>query len=189
MTGVNLLNFLFLFLFSVTAFASGRPECIQDVFNELVRTSGHEMPMVSPLNLETNHARLVMRKWDKLEGNSDRDIRIWYTAQVSKDRMIDLNNKWIVEGISLKERARRLYLIRHNSRLIARNFMADKTQVERLRERDFKRYGDHDGPTFEFLIEEARKRDLSPEEAYTEIISSTSKTNPRTNSFFNLSDE
>jgi hypothetical protein len=46
--------------------------------------------------------------------------------------------------------------MRHTARLEARAMMADPTEVELLRARDMALYGNADGPTFAFLVEQGR---------------------------------
>ena len=86
------------------------------------------------------------------------EIRQWYLDQVS--RTPELNQQWIVAGLTARERAERAWRIRHEARLEARAMMSDPTEVELLRARDRAIYGSPDGPTFAFLVEQGRQAGL-----------------------------
>ncbi len=105
---------------------------------------------------------------------TDCEIRIWYNYQVVAISVI--NEYWIEQGLSLEERAKAAYEIRHQARINARYMMQDKTAVEMLRKRDKLKYGNPDGPTFDYLLEKNLKKGLAKEKAYESIIQSASKT-------------
>ncbi len=110
---------------------------------------------------------------------SNAEIRQWYNDQVSV--IPELNEQWTKERLGVKERARRAYGIRHDARIEARAMMQNKKEVEKLRKRDLKKYGNPDGPTFEYLVEKNRKKGLEGDEIYEGIISSSSRTNSKYN--------
>jgi len=62
-----------------------------------------------------------------------------------------LNEQWNEQGISAQDRGERAWLIPHETRLEARLMMADANEVDLLRARDLNKYGNPDGPTFDFL--------------------------------------
>ncbi len=101
------------------------------------------------------------------------EIRIWYNYQVVA--ISKLNENWIRHGISLKERAIKAYELRHSARVNARFMMADKAEVKKIQERDQQKYGNPDGPTFNYLVKKTTAKGLSIEEAYQKIIESSSR--------------
>ena len=111
---------------------------------------------------------------------SNCEVRLWYNYQVVA--INQLNKHWIQQGISLKERARQAYLLRHNARVNGRFMMADRFEVAALKDRDFKKYGHVDGPTFEYLVAKNRERGLKGNDVYNRIIQSSARTNPVFNS-------
>jgi len=64
--------------------------------------------------------------------------------------------------------------------------MADAVEVELLRERDMTKYGNPDGPTFEFLVERLRDAGLEGEAAYEVIIDESYRTNVELNNKLGL---
>jgi hypothetical protein len=64
--------------------------------------------------------------------------------------------------------------------------MADPTDVELLRARDMAVYGNPDGPTFEFLIEQGRQAGLEEHAIYEAIIDGAYRTNVDINRRFGL---
>jgi hypothetical protein len=62
--------------------------------------------------------------------------------------------------------------------------MENFRDVENLRNRDFKIYGNPNGPTFEFLVEKARKLGLKGDKIYAAIIEDSWVTNPDINGRF-----
>lgn len=110
---------------------------------------------------------------------TDCEIRLWYNYQVVAIGVI--NQKWKNDGLDLATRARRAYELRHEARVNARFMMQDQTAVKGLQERDMAKYGNPDGPTFEYLIQKNTDNGLSLEEAYQSIIDSSSRTDQRFN--------
>jgi hypothetical protein len=113
---------------------------------------------------------------------TNKQVRQWYAKQVDKIRL--LNESWINDGIGIKQRAINAWQIRHDARLRARHLMANPREVELLRNRDLKLYGDPDGPTFEFLVERAINLGLSDDKIYEAIINDSYKTNPEVDKRF-----
>jgi len=102
-------------------------------------------------------------------------VRQWYKKQVGEVRA--LNRAWLRKGIGIKQRAIRAWQIRHDARLRARELMENPREVELLRNRDLKIYGDSDGPTFEFLVERAGNLGLRGDKIYEAIINDSYTTN------------
>ena len=59
--------------------------------------------------------------------------------------------------------------------------MADSEEVEDLRQRDIPEYGNPDGPTFEFLVQEWREAGLKGDAVYVAIVEGARRTNKDTN--------
>jgi hypothetical protein len=55
--------------------------------------------------------------------------------------------------------------------------MSDVTEVELLRVRDLAKYGNPDGPTFEFMVEQLQNAGLLEDDIYGTIISAAYRTN------------
>jgi hypothetical protein len=106
---------------------------------------------------------------------TNREIRAWYQAQVSA--ISSFNGEWIEQGIDLEERARRAFNLRHNARTQARSMMENPTEVDDLRERDRRLYGNPDGPTFEQLVEHGQQAGLKRDDVYERIITGAATTN------------
>jgi len=115
---------------------------------------------------------------------TNKEIREWYSEEVA--RIPKLNKEWIEQSISLRERAYSAWAIRHDARLKARSMMSDPKEVELLQKRDMAKYGNPDGPTFEFLVEENRKLGLIGDEIYEAIIDESIRTNIEVNRKFGL---
>ncbi len=103
------------------------------------------------------------------------EIRKLYLERVSQ--IEELNEKWIKQGLSAKERAEVAWHIRHEARIETRALMSDPSDVAALRARDIALYGNPDGPTFEFLIREAEENGLSGDMVFEAIIKGSYKTN------------
>jgi hypothetical protein len=86
------------------------------------------------------------------------DIRAGYRERAAE--IPNLNQEWIAQGISLEEGALRAWRIRHELRLQARSMMENPDEIEDLRERDLRLYGNPDGPTFDQLVQEGYQRGL-----------------------------
>jgi hypothetical protein len=87
-----------------------------------------------------------------------------------------LNEEWMSKGVSARKRAEMAWLIRHDARLEARSMMADSTEVELLRRRDIAKFGNPDGPTFDFLVERLSKAGLEGDAVYEAIIDQSYRT-------------
>lgn len=107
---------------------------------------------------------------------TDCEIRVWYNYQVNA--IPSLNQEWEKEGKSLEERAKHAYSLRHEARIRARQLMADQAAVVKLQARDLVKYGNPDGPTFEYLVAKGQKKGLPDSSVYQGIIESSSRTNP-----------
>lgn len=112
---------------------------------------------------------------DDREETSDAEIRSWYNERVAT--IPAQNQGWIAEGLSAEQRARRAYEIRHQARIEARERMSNRREVAGLRARDRLKYGDPDGPSFEYLVEKNRERGLEGDAVYEAIIESAAQTN------------
>jgi hypothetical protein len=107
------------------------------------------------------------------------EIREWYLDEVATTPK--LNRQWIKDGFSLDVRARMAWKFRHDKRLEARALMADKSEVELLRQRDIKIYRSPNGPTFRFLFNRLSDEGLSENEVYEAIIKGSYRTNAGVN--------
>ena len=110
---------------------------------------------------------------------SNSEIRQWYNDQVATISAED--QKWQQQGLTPEQRARRAYEIRHAVRLKARGFMSSKTEVSMLQARDQEKYGNPDGPTFEYLVEQNRKKGMTGDAVYLAIIDSANRANAEVN--------
>lgn len=114
-------------------------------------------------------------KWPK----TNAEIRQWYLERVAT--IPDLNQEWIEQGLSARERAEAAWRIRHEARLQARSMMTNPAEVELLRARDMAKYGSLDGPTFDFLVERLREAGLAGNEVYEAIIDHSYQTDAELN--------
>lgn len=112
------------------------------------------------------------------------EIRLWYNDQVAV--IPALNQQWLQDGLSAETRAHKTYDIRHAARLKAREFMPDKREVADLQARDQEKYGNPDGPTFEYLVQKNRDVGLTGDEVYENIIGSANRTNEGYNKRFGV---
>lgn len=110
---------------------------------------------------------------------TDCEIRLWYNYQIVAVGVI--NKKWIQDGLDLETRAHKAYEMRHKARVNARFMMQDKEAVKKLQERDVKKYGNPDGPTFAYLLNKSVENGNTKEVAYQTIIDSSSRTDTRYN--------
>lgn len=115
---------------------------------------------------------------------NNKAIREWYLQQISL--IPDLNESWIREGLKPEERARKAWGIRHEARLKARRMMEDPDEVEMLRRRDVRFYGNEEGPTFEYLVNQAEEVGLQGNAIYEFIIATSSKSNVDVNTALGL---
>jgi hypothetical protein len=108
------------------------------------------------------------------------EIRLWYVEQVQgiAKSVEGLRGK----SVALIEVAREAWRLRRAARLEARSKMGQAIEVEFVRARDLKLYGDPDGPSFEQIIERAREKGFSGDGVYEEVIRSALRTDPVTNS-------
>jgi len=107
------------------------------------------------------------------------EVRQWYLNQIAP--IPQLNEQWILQGLSAKERAEAAWVIRRNARLEARLLMAHPAEVELLRARDMAKYGNPDGPTFEYLVEQVSRLGLKDDDVYETIIAGSYRTNENVN--------
>jgi hypothetical protein len=110
---------------------------------------------------------------------TNKEIRQWYIDQVST--IPRLEQQWLLEGITIEERAIRAWQIRRDARIRARELMEEPDEVELLCQRDIKFYGSPDGPSFEYLVRQAVARGLQGKEIYQSIINSSSLTDEQVN--------
>lgn len=110
---------------------------------------------------------------------SGRQVRVKYLNDVSKIKQ--LNTQWKQQGISLKDRAFRAWQIRHSARVEARNKMFSSKNVGQLRVRDSQKYGNPDGPTFEFLVDQAKNHGARGDAIYDSVLSGSMRTNKNYN--------
>lgn len=110
---------------------------------------------------------------------SNSEIRQWYNDQVASIGVED--QKWQQQGLSAEQRARRAWEIRHAARLKAREFMQSKAEVSLLQARDQEKYGNPDGPSFDYLVEQNRKKGMTGDAVYLAIIGSSERTNAQVN--------
>lgn len=110
---------------------------------------------------------------------TDCEIRLWYNFQIVAIGVI--NEKWEKDEIDLKTRAHKAYEMRHEARVNARYMMQDQIAVQRLQARDMEKYGNPDGPTFDYLVKKNTDKGLSVSAAYQSIIDSSSRTDTRYN--------
>jgi hypothetical protein len=103
------------------------------------------------------------------------EIRVSYLGRAAEK--LKLNQEWVAQGVSLEERALRAWRIRHDTRAQARSMMENPLEIEDLRERDRRLYGNPDGPTFDQLVQESLQRGHQQDEAYERIISGSQTTN------------
>lgn len=104
---------------------------------------------------------------------TDCEIRIWYNYQIVA--ISELNKYWIQQKIDLKTRAMKAYSLRHNARVDARFMMQNKDSVRSIQNRDLKKYGNPDGPTFEYLIKKCTDKGSTTNDCYKGIIVSSSR--------------
>jgi hypothetical protein len=121
-----------------------------------------------------------------LKGTDSKSVREWYVAVTSVEKVKKLNDEWSAKGISLYLRAERTWCIRFDARKRARDFMENRDEVERLRERDFKKYGLPEGPSFEDLVQQHMRNGLTEADAYLEIIASATRKDPETNKKYGI---
>ena len=115
---------------------------------------------------------------------SNAAVRLWYLKRVALTPI--LNQLWLAMGMTAEQRARAAYDYRHQARIQARAMMADRVALKRLRARDTKKYGNPDGPTFEWLVKKHKAQGSRGDAIYEAIIRGASKTDPKTNRRFGV---
>ena len=111
--------------------------------------------------------------------NSNAEIRQWYLQQIAE--IPALNQDWIAQGLSVVDRARKAWRIRHEARQAARSMMSNPTEVDLLRARDMAKYGNPEGPTFEVLVTKLRSSGLEGESIYEAIVDNSYQTDAELN--------
>ncbi len=112
------------------------------------------------------------------------EIRLWYNYQVVAIGKI--NERWAAVGMNVEDRARRAYEIRHNARVDARYMMQSEDEVKMLQARDQAKYGNPDGPTFEYLVNKNQEKGLEGDAIYEAIIESSSRTSSAYNKKYDV---
>ncbi|GEM_PF-2385377 len=102
----------------------------------------------------------------------------------AQEELPEINNLLKAQNVPVEKRARILYHSRHRSRLKARQGMKDKKLVKDLEERDKEKYGNKDGPTFDYLVEKNMAKGMSKEQAMESIIDSAQRTSPQYNALY-----
>ena len=115
---------------------------------------------------------------------TNEEIRIYYNQVVTT--IGPSNEQWKRDGLPAEERARRAFAIRHDARMICRAMMAIAAEVDDLRRRDQEKYGSPDGPTFEQLVEAAKKKGTAGDAIYEGIIQSAQRTDESVNAAFGI---
>lgn len=115
---------------------------------------------------------------------TNQEIRAYYNQIVST--IGPAHEQWKKDGLPAEERARRAYQIRHDARLVCRAMMASVDEVDDLRKRDQEKYGNPDGPTFEHLVESAKKKGVTGDAIYEGIVASSQRTDETTNAAFGV---
>jgi hypothetical protein len=108
--------------------------------------------------------------------SSNCEIQIWYNFQLVAIKKINL--RWKEMGMGLIERAQKAHQMRSDARLNGRFMMQDRFEVAALRDRDNKKYGNPDGPTFEHMVAFGRENGLSGDRIYEGIIESSGHVQP-----------
>lgn len=121
-------------------------------------------------------------KVGKQKTNSE--IRRWYLERIAT--IVELNQVWIRQGLSTRDRAERAWRVRREARRAARAMMKDKRERELLRARDMIRYGSPDGPSFEVLAARLKHAGLEGDAAYEAIIDSSYRTDSELNKLLGL---
>ena len=115
---------------------------------------------------------------------TNREIRAWYLRKISE--IADLDNQSEARGESLKFRALQAWAARRSLRSEARGLMRNPLLGALLQARDLKRYGNTNGPSFEFLFEKLEAGGVRGDEAYRAIIRSALTTDEGINRHFGV---
>jgi hypothetical protein len=123
-------------------------------------------------------ARAAGARW------TDREARAAYVCAVAEIPAKD--ELRAAAGADLESRARAASAARHDARLISRAMMQDPKAVKALQARDIEKYGNPDGPTFDWLVARARSEGLEGDAVWRSIIDSAARTDAATNRWFGL---
>jgi len=127
---------------------------------------------------EANELKDIGIEWANTE------IRAHYNAMIANIPQLD--QQWIEAGLSAEQRAQKAHHIRHNARITCRAMMGNADEIKDLQERDTKKYGNPDGPTFEYLVAKAKKDGLTGDAVYEAIIGSANRSNAEVNKKFGV---
>ena len=121
---------------------------------------------------------------------SGAEIRQHYNDMIAQIKQDEPG--WKQQGLSLEQQAHNAYDMRHNARMTARAMMGSKyfpwltnwISVSNLQFRDWQKYGNGDGPTFDQLFQKAKAKGLTDEQAYQSILDSSGRTDPGYNAAY-----
>lgn len=105
---------------------------------------------------------------------SNTEIRARYVCDAQRIGALDAT--WKASGLSAEVRAHKAFDVRHDARVTARAMMADSADVKALRARDEAKYGNSDGPTFEWLMKREADKGIAGDAAYEDVIKSAQRT-------------
>ena len=116
--------------------------------------------------------------------------RYWYHTFIAElgNMHKALERKIELKQLSWDEYAKLAFDMRHHARVYTRALMADQMAEALLERRDQMKYGNREGPTFEYLLEEQRKMHKTPEESDRAIVYSSIRTNIWANAYIRLSE-
>lgn len=145
-----------------------------------------------PLPTNANDANQQKNPGWLWAGNSwsGAEIRQHYNDMIAQIKQDEPG--WKQEGLSLEQQAHNAYDMRHNARMTARAMMGTKyfpwltnwISVSNLQFRDWQKYGNADGPTFDQLFQKAKKKGLTDEQAWQSILDSSGRTDPGYNASY-----
>lgn len=115
---------------------------------------------------------------------TDRQVRQLYLERVAAIGERDAQQR--AQGQGAEARARAAYQARHDARMTARAMMRDQEAVRGLEARDRLKYGDPDGPTFEYLVERGREKGREGDALFEGIVESAQRTDEATDRSFGL---
>jgi len=115
---------------------------------------------------------------------TDRQVRQFYLERVAAIGPADAAA--VTRGDPVETRARTAFTARHDARMIARAMMSDPASLAALQARDLDKYGNPDGPTFEYLVDRAGQKGLTGDAVFTSIIDSAQVTDAATNQSMGL---
>ena len=113
--------------------------------------------------------------------DADARVRQWYNQQVDLIPVCDL--QWEDEKLSLHQRAEKAFEMRHLARVMARVMMQDPAEVKALQDRDMAKYGNPNGPTFDYLVTKQRRDypGITDDDVYRKLIGSSQQTSAEYN--------